>query len=94
MTKRPRPSVKALAEQLKEERRARATLVARERDDRTHFLRTITELRWAIHDLLVHFEQHKGGYTHAELSRVDEIRKMQPGGREAELVAKTTRVVI
>jgi len=59
--------VKSLASQLKEER-----------DSRTHFLRTIIELRWAIHDLFAHFEQHRGGYTHAELARVEEIRTMGP----------------
>jgi len=52
--------------------------LARERDARTHYLRTISELRWAIHDLFAHFEQHRGGYTHAELARVEEIRTMGP----------------
>jgi hypothetical protein len=61
------PRVASLALQLKEER-----------DERTHFLRTIAELRWAIHDLFAHFEQHTGGYSHAEMARVEEIREMAP----------------
>jgi hypothetical protein len=43
-------------------------------------LRTMSELRWAIHDLFVYFETPRsgGGYTHAEAARLEEIRRMAP----------------
>jgi hypothetical protein len=46
--------------------------------EKTYTLRTIADLRWAIHDLFVYFENHKDGYTHAEAARIEEIRKMAP----------------
>ena len=62
-----------------------ATLRAEIQDQRkaaeqhnTYFLRTIAELRWAIHDLFAYFENHRGGYSHAEAARIEEIRKMSP----------------
>ena len=44
-------------------------------------LRTIAELRWAIHDLFAYFENHRGGYSHAESARIEEIRRMIPGAK-------------
>ena len=56
-------------------------------------LRPIAELRWAIHDLFAYFENHRGGYSHAESARIEEIRRMIPGAKLVELIAKTPRVV-